>query len=48
VIVTFLALLELMKMNEFAVNQRRLLGEIEIRRKDHRPATEAVPAQPSR
>jgi segregation and condensation protein A len=42
VIVTFLALLELMKMNEFAVNQRGLLGEIQIRRKEH--AAEASPA----
>ena len=41
-IVTFLALLELMKMNEFAVNQPTMLGEIEIHRKDHKsPAATA-------
>lgn len=38
VIVTFLALLELMKMNEFAVDQRKMLGQIEIRRKQHTAA----------
>ena len=38
VIVTFLALLELMKMNEFAVIQHTMLGEIEILRKDHNPS----------
>ena len=32
-IVTFLAVLELMKMNQFQVHQPRLLGEIELRRK---------------
>ncbi len=33
VIVTFLALLELMKMNQFVVRQSHLLGEIEIERR---------------
>ncbi len=33
VIVTFLALLELMKMNQFVVRQAQLLGEIEVERK---------------
>lgn len=34
VIVTFLALLELMKLNHFVVRQETLLGEIELRRND--------------
>ena len=42
VIVTFLALLELMKMNEFGVNQDAILGNIEIFRKDHKPSASAV------
>jgi segregation and condensation protein A len=35
VIVTFLAVLELMKMNQFVVRQNTLLGEIEIERRLH-------------
>lgn len=35
VIVTFLAVLELMKMNQFIVRQSHLLGEIEIERRVH-------------
>lgn len=34
VIVTFMALLELMKMNQLRIQQDQLLGEIEIKRKD--------------
>ena len=33
VIVTFLAVLELMKMNQFSIRQDHLLGEIEVQRK---------------
>lgn len=33
-IVTFLAVLELMKMNQFQIHQPHLLGDIEVRRKD--------------
>lgn len=40
VIVTFLAVLELMKMNQFAVQQRDVLGDIEVIRK--RAASGAV------
>ena len=32
VMVTFLALLELIRLNEFQVRQERILGEIEIKR----------------
>ena len=32
VMVTFLALLELIRLNEFQVRQERILGEIEIER----------------
>ena len=39
VIVTFLALLELMKLNQFVVRQSHLLGEIEIERRGNHPAT---------
>lgn len=42
VIVTFLAVLELMKMNQFVVRQSHLLGEIEIERRLH---TAAPPAE---
>jgi chromatin segregation and condensation protein Rec8/ScpA/Scc1 (kleisin family) len=35
VIVTFLALLELMKLNQFIVRQNDLLGEIVIERRDN-------------
>lgn len=34
VIVTFMALLELMKMNQFRIRQDQILGEIEIQRKE--------------
>jgi segregation and condensation protein A len=34
VIVTFLALLELMKLNQFVVRQSELLGDIVIERRD--------------
>ena len=34
VIVTFLALLELMKLNQFVVRQDQILGEIEIERRN--------------
>jgi segregation and condensation protein A len=34
VIVTFMALLELMKMNQFRIQQDQLLGDIEVYRKD--------------
>jgi chromatin segregation and condensation protein Rec8/ScpA/Scc1 (kleisin family) len=34
VIVTFLAILELMKLNQFAVVQNESLGPIEVLRKD--------------
>jgi segregation and condensation protein A len=43
VIVTFLALLELMKMNEFEVSQRTPFGEIMILRKPRHPNRAAVP-----
>ena len=33
VIVTFLAVLELMKMNQFRIRQDHILGEIEVERK---------------
>jgi segregation and condensation protein A len=33
VIVTFLAVLELMKMNQFRIRQDDILGEIEVERK---------------
>ncbi|MEM1084757.1 MAG: segregation/condensation protein A [Verrucomicrobiota bacterium] len=35
VIVTFLAVLELMKMNQFVLRQGEIFGRIEIERKDH-------------
>jgi segregation and condensation protein A len=35
VIVTFLAVLELMKMNQFVLRQATMLGEIEIERRLH-------------
>jgi segregation and condensation protein A len=35
VIVTFLALLELMKLNQFVVRQNELLGDIVIERRDN-------------
>ena len=38
VIVTFLAVLELMKMNQFVIRQTHLLGEIEIERRLHTAA----------
>ena len=38
VIVTFLAVLELMKMNQFVLRQTHLLGEIEIERRLHTAA----------
>ncbi|MCW1883641.1 segregation/condensation protein A [Luteolibacter flavescens] len=38
VIVTFLAVLELMKMNQFILRQTHLLGEIEIERRIHTAA----------
>ncbi|MBT8045318.1 MAG: segregation/condensation protein A, partial [Verrucomicrobiae bacterium] len=34
VIVTFLAVLELMKMNQFRIRQDTILGDIEVQRKD--------------
>ena len=34
VIVTFLAVLELMKMNQFRIRQDSILGEIEVQRKE--------------
>lgn len=34
VIVTFMALLELMKMNQFRIHQDKILGSIEVQRKD--------------
>jgi segregation and condensation protein A len=34
VIVTFLAILELMKMNQFRIRQDTILGEIEVQRKE--------------
>lgn len=37
VIVTFLALLELMKLNQFIVRQRELLGDIVIERRSNQP-----------
>ena len=37
VIVTFLALLELMKLNQFIVRQNELLGDIVIERRDQNP-----------
>ena len=39
VIVTFLAVLELMKLNQLEVAQDHILGAIEIRRKNHRHET---------
>ncbi len=42
VIVTFLALLELMKLNQFVVRQKALLGEIVIERRSTAPAMAAV------
>ncbi len=49
VIVTFLAVLELMKMNQFVIRQGEALGEIEIERRGAAepvvlPATEELPA----
>ncbi len=44
VIVTFLAVLELMKMNQFVLRQRGVFGEIEIERRGHAPAAEALEA----
>jgi segregation and condensation protein A len=43
VIVTFLALLELMKMNQFVIRQSHLLGEIEIERRG--PHTHTPPGE---
>ena len=34
VIVTFLAVLELMKLNQFVIRQNTILGEIEVERRD--------------
>ena len=34
VIVTFLAVLELMKMNQFRISQDHILGDIEVERKE--------------
>ena len=48
VIVTFLALLELMKLNQFIVRQNSLLGAIAIERRTHNPMAElqATPGSP--
>jgi segregation and condensation protein A len=42
VIVTFLALLELMKLNQFVVRQSELLGDIVIERRSHHAALAAA------
>jgi segregation and condensation protein A len=45
VIVTFLALLELMKLNQFVVRQNDLLGDIVIERRSHQASTALDPAE---
>jgi len=45
VIVTFLAVLELMKLNQFVVRQRHLLGDIEVERRDLHAASPAEAAE---
>ncbi len=45
VIVTFLALLELMKMNQFVVRQSHLLGSIDIERRSHTAPHEEAGAE---
>lgn len=42
VIVTFLAVLELMKMNQFMIRQRGVFGEIELERRDNAASIEDI------